>query len=205
MIATSVDVRGSSASPRTSAMAKASPIAGSTPEGEARSFKYTIVDCSLGRLLVGATKRGVCALSLGDDDSELIGALKDAYPTTKARRDDAALASWVAPIVRHLAGAGPNLQVPIDVNATAFQRRVWEELRAIPYGTTRTYLDLAIALDLPTAFRAVGHACATNPVAVLIPCHRVIRTDGGLGGYRWGLERKKALLARESCDVRREL
>src|SRR5947209_2768371 len=166
---TTIEVLGSRASQATDALAGPWRDPESAPTGAARSIRFSIVDCALGRLLVGATARGVCAVSLGDDDSELIRALQGDYPTTSARRDDEALAPWVGPIVRHLAGAEPDVRVPIDVDATPFQRRVWDELRAIPYGATRTYLDLAIALDLPTAFRAVGHACATNPVAVLIP------------------------------------
>src|SRR5215472_9486387 len=158
---------------------------------------YAVTDSALGRLLVGSTSRGVCAISLGDDDADLTAVLSEEYPEAMVGRDDAAFPKWVQPIVRHLAGAASDVKVPVDVRATDFQRRVWAELRAIPYGTTRTYRQVAEALGEPMAFRAVGHACATNPVAVVIPCHRVVRADGGLGGYRWGLQRKRALLARE--------
>jgi AraC family transcriptional regulator, regulatory protein of adaptative response / methylated-DNA-[protein]-cysteine methyltransferase len=158
---------------------------------------YAVTDSAIGRLLIGATSRGVCAISLGDNDADLAAVLRDEYPEAVIRRDDAAFPEWVTPIVRHLAGEQADLHVPVDVRATDFQDRVWAELRAIPYGTTRTYRQVAEALGEPMAFRAVGHACATNPVAVVIPCHRVVRADGGLGGYRWGLQRKRALLSRE--------
>jgi len=163
---------------------------------------YAITDSAVGRLLVGATSRGVCAISLGDDDADLAAVMREEYPEALVRRDDTAFPEWVTPIVRHLAGEESDLAVPVDVRATDFRHRVWAELRAIPYGTTRTYRQIAEALGEPMAFRAVGHACATNPVAVVIPCHRVVRADGGLCGYRWGLERKKALLARERETAR---
>ena len=127
----------------------------------------------------------------------LEAALRAEYPAAEVRRDDAGLNPWADDLIGHLDGRLPHLNLPIDVRATAFQRRVWQELLAIPYGGTKTYSEIARALGQPTAARAVARACATNPVAVLIPCHRVVREGGGLGGYRWGLERKKALLDRE--------
>lgn len=165
--------------------------------GKGMRIAYTIVDCALGLLLVGATERGVCAVSLGDDGERLGRVLREEYPAAEIQRDDVGLAGWVDPIVRHLAGEEPNLDLPIDVQATAFQRRVWEALRKIPYGQTRSYRAIAEELGQPTAFRAVARACATNPVAVVVPCHRVVRSDGSLGGYRWGLQRKAALLEQE--------
>jgi AraC family transcriptional regulator of adaptative response/methylated-DNA-[protein]-cysteine methyltransferase len=165
--------------------------------GPAVRIRYTVVSCPLGRLLLAATERGVCGVCLGDADGPLEAALRTEYPAAEVRRDDAGLNPWADDLLRHLDGRLPHLKLPIDVRATAFQRRVWQELLAIPYGDTRTYAEIAKALGQPTAARAVARACATNPVAVLIPCHRVVREGGALGGYRWGLERKKALLDRE--------
>jgi AraC family transcriptional regulator, regulatory protein of adaptative response / methylated-DNA-[protein]-cysteine methyltransferase len=159
---------------------------------------YTIVSSPLGRLLVGATERGISALYLGKDDAPLEAALRKEYPRAGIRRDRNGMQDWVGKILEHLRGHEPNLDLPTDVQATAFQRRVWEELRRIPYGTTRTYSHVARAIGRPTAIRAVARACATNPVSVVVPCHRVVREDGNLAGYRWGLERKRELLEHES-------
>jgi AraC family transcriptional regulator of adaptative response/methylated-DNA-[protein]-cysteine methyltransferase len=161
-------------------------------------MNYSIVVCPLGRLLVAATERGICALYLGSSDAELEAALGAEFPEAERRRDEAGLGEWTATLVKHLDGAQPSLDLALDIRATAFQRRVWEELRKIPYGGTRTYSEVARAIGRPTAARAVARACATNPVSVVIPCHRVVREDGGLGGYRWGLERKRALLETEA-------
>ncbi|MDR3576704.1 MAG: methylated-DNA--[protein]-cysteine S-methyltransferase [Anaerolineaceae bacterium] len=160
-------------------------------------INYTIVDSSLGRLLVAATARGICAVSFADDDSNLEVLLKSEYPAEAFQRDDLLFKTWVSAILDYLDGSQPHLDLPLDIQATAFQLRVWEELRGIPYGETRTYSQVAYAIGQPGAARAVGHACATNPAALVTPCHRVIRTDGGLGGYRWGLNRKQALLTKE--------
>lgn len=165
--------------------------------GRGMRISYTLSDSPLGRLLVGATERGVCAVSLGDDDAALEAALHREYPAAEITRDGDDLAAWVAPILRHLAGQQPRLDLPLDVQVTAFQRRVLDALRAIPYGTTRTYAEVARELGQPTATRAVARACATNPVAVVVPCHRVVGSDGKLTGYRWGIERKRALLDHE--------
>src|SRR5712692_2419199 len=159
---------------------------------------YTLVDSPLGRLLVAATARGVSAVYLGDSDPPLEAALRKEYPQAEIRRDTNGLSSWLRAIVRHLSGRQPSLDLPVDVQATAFQRRVWEALRAIPYGRTRSYSQIARALGRPKATRAVARACAANPVSVIVPCHRVVREDGGLAGYRWGLERKQALLEQET-------
>ena len=158
---------------------------------------YTIVACYLGRLMVAATERGICALCLADEDSTLEAFLVSEFPAAEITHDGAHLSEWMDTILSHLDGKKPHLDLPLDVQATAFQARVWEELRKIPYGETRTYAQVAEAIDQPTAIRAVGRACATNPVSIVTPCHRVIRSDGTLGGYRWGLDRKKALLERE--------
>jgi len=165
--------------------------------GSGMQISYTIADCSLGRVLVAATNRGVSAIYLGDQDEPLAAALRKEYPHAEISRSPEGNSQWVRAIVRHLAGAQPQLDLPTDVAATAFQRRVWEALRAIPFGTTRTYSEVARSLGRPSATRAVARACATNPTSIVVPCHRVIRTDGSLGGYRWGLHRKQLLLEQE--------
>lgn len=165
--------------------------------GRGMRIGYTIVDCSLGRLLVAATARGICAVSLGDTDGELAAALAEEYPAAVIQRDDDDFHPWVQTILDYLNGQHPNLNLPLDVQATAFQRRVWQALQAIPYGSTRTYSQLAGDLGQPTATRAVARACATNPVSLVVPCHRAVGADGSLRGYRWGIERKRALLEQE--------
>lgn len=175
---------------------------GMTPAQYRRGAKglrivYTVVQCPLGRLLVSATEKGICAVRLGDSDRELEADLASEYRFAEIHRDDESLRSWVEQLLDHLKGDRPHIDLPLDVQATAFQRRVWEELRKIPYGSTRSYGDVARAIGRPTATRAVARAIATNPVAVVIPCHRVVREDKSLGGYRWGVERKRALLERE--------
>ena len=167
--------------------------------GAGMQIHYTIVGSPLGRLLVAATERGISALYLGKDDGPLESSLRKEYPRAEIQRDRNGLEGWVGKILEHLRGREPNLDLPTDVQATAFQRRVWEELRRIPYGTTRTYSQVARAIGKPKAIRAVARACATNPVSVVVPCHRVVREDGNLAGYRWGLERKLALLEHESA------
>ena len=165
--------------------------------GRGMRIGYTVVDCPLGRLLVAATDRGICAVSLGDSDAGLEAALLAEYPAADIRRDDGGLGEWIDVLLRHLNGDQPHLHLPLDVQATGFQGRVWVQLRAIPYGDVRTYGQIARAMGRPTAARAVGRACATNPVALVIPCHRAVGEDGSLTGYRWGLERKRLLLERE--------
>lgn len=165
--------------------------------GVGMDIRYTIADSPLGRLLVAATERGICAVYLGDDDARLEAELAAEFHTAALRREAVGLDVWVAAIVRHLDGQQPHLDLPLDVRATAFQQRVWETLRAIPYGETRTYRAIAESLGQPGAARAVGRACATNPVSLVIPCHRAVGEDGKLHGYRWGVERKQALLERE--------
>ena len=160
-------------------------------------IRYATVNSPLGRLLVAATPRGICAVCLGDSDARLRAALSGEYPKAEIRQDASALAQWLKGILNYLKGDTSRLDLPVDVVATAFQRRVWEELRRIPYGSTRSYKQVARAIGRPRAARAVARACATNPVSLVVPCHRVVREDGGLGGYRWGLKRKQALLAGE--------
>lgn len=165
--------------------------------GAGMHIRYTISECPLGYLLVGATERGLCAVSLGDSPAAVEQWLQTDYPQAELEQADAGLATAVDQLLRHLAGELPHLDLPLDVQATAFQLRVWEALRQIPYGQTRSYAQVAQALGEPTAARAVARACATNRVALVIPCHRVVRGDGDLSGYRWGVDRKAALLATE--------
>jgi AraC family transcriptional regulator of adaptative response/methylated-DNA-[protein]-cysteine methyltransferase len=165
--------------------------------GRGAAIRYTVAASPLGALLVAATVRGVCRISLGDGATALARDLRAEFPAATIRRDTGTLNGWVEHILRHLEGRAPHLELPLDIRATAFQQRVWAELGKIPYGRTRSYLAVARAIGRPRAVRAVARACATNPVCFVIPCHRVIRDDGALGGYRWGLARKRALLDRE--------
>ena len=167
--------------------------------GAGMRMHYTVVPCPLGLLLVAATERGICAINLGDADDTLADGLKREYPAAAITRDDSGLDTAVEAIIRHLHGQEPHLDLPLDVQATAFQWRVWEALQAIPYGSTRSYGEIARAIGQPTAARAVAQACATNRVALAIPCHRVVRENGEAGGYRWGIERKRTLLAQEQA------
>ena len=175
---------------------------GMTPAAYKRGGKnsmigYIITGSPLGRMLVAATEKGVCAVRFGDSEKKLEVELRREYPQAGIRRNDSTLRRWVNDLLKHLGGGLPNLNLPLDVQTTAFQRRVWEELRRIPYGTTRSYSQIAEAIGQPKAVRAVARACATNPAAVLIPCHRVVRQDGSAGGYRWGIRRKEFLLRQE--------
>ncbi|MEO8286721.1 MAG: bifunctional DNA-binding transcriptional regulator/O6-methylguanine-DNA methyltransferase Ada [Chloroflexota bacterium] len=165
--------------------------------GEGMTITYTIADSSLGRLLVGATEHGICAVGLSDSDDALLASLRSEYPAAHLKEDAAALQEWANDIVCSLEERRPQLDLPLDVQGTPFQERVWQSLRTIPYGTTRSYSEVAEAIGQPSAVRAVARACATNHVALVIPCHRVVRGDGSLGGYKWGIDRKEALLARE--------
>jgi AraC family transcriptional regulator of adaptative response/methylated-DNA-[protein]-cysteine methyltransferase len=166
--------------------------------GAGMKIHYATSACALGRILVAATERGISALFLGDADAPLERALRDEFPNAEIRRATNGMKHWMDEILRHIEGKRPQLDLPIDVVATAFQRRVWEALRRIPYGSTRTYSQIARQLGKPNAVRAVARACATNPASVVIPCHRVVRTDGALAGYRWGLKFKRALLEKEN-------
>ena len=156
---------------------------------------YALVETSLGTLLVAATARGVCRIVFGDQRSGARepAALRDLH------RDDAKLAPFAAAIADYVDGRATSLDLPLDVRGSEFRRRVWDALAAIPRGATRSYADVARAIGMPRAARAVANACGANPVAVAIPCHRVVASDGGIGGYRWGIERKRALLAREGA------
>ena len=163
----------------------------------AASIRYTLADSPLGRMLIAATDRGICAIQFARTDSELIEGLKREFPFATRKSDDSALKPWVTSLIHHMRDRGRDSSLPLDIRATAFQRRVWIYLQSIPFGETKSYSQVAEAIGQPTAQRAVARACATNPVAVAIPCHRVVREDGSMGGYRWGIERKKTLLEME--------
>lgn len=174
--------------------------------GAGARIDYVITPTSLGLLLVGATDRGICAVSLGDDAKALEAALEREYPAAnreKVTDVSSSLGGWVREIVAAVDGNASRPDVPLDVQATAFQWKVWRELQKIPFGETRSYSDVAKAIGSPGAVRAVASACANNRVAVVIPCHRVVRQTGSLGGYRWGVERKQRLLAKERATRER--
>src|SRR5438034_983622 len=154
--------------------------------GRGRRIAFTVVPCPLGRLLVAATERGICRIGVGAGAEELAAGLRAEFPAAEIRRDRGPLRRWVGAIRRHLEGRAPHLDLPLDVRATAFQRAVWEALRKIPYGSTRSYAEIARAIGRPRATRAVARACATNPAAIVIPCHRVVRADGAPGGNGGG-------------------
>ena len=166
--------------------------------GKGMVIRFGTVASPLGRLLVGATDRGLCAVALGDDDVQLEASLRSEYPAATIERGLEGLGEPVAALVRYLGGADALCGVPTDIRGTAFQQRVWEALRAIPYGQTRSYAQVAAAIGRPSAARAVARACATNPVALVVPCHRVVGSGGSLRGYRWGTARKQALLDQEA-------
>ncbi|MGA9305779.1 MAG: bifunctional DNA-binding transcriptional regulator/O6-methylguanine-DNA methyltransferase Ada [Candidatus Sulfotelmatobacter sp.] len=163
----------------------------------AATVRYAIADSPLGRMLVAATDKGVCAIQFARSDGELIEGLKREFPFAVRKPDQSGLQAWVETLLATMTGHESNAALPLDIRATAFQRRVWTYLQSIPFGATRSYSQVAKAIGRPSASRAVARACATNPVAVAIPCHRVVRKDGDASGYRWGVDRKKALLEME--------
>ena len=165
--------------------------------GRGAAIRYSVVPSPLGTLLVAATERGICKIALGDSAATLERDLRREFPAARITSDTGRMDAWVQSILAHLAGTEPHLDLPLDIRATAFQQKVWAVLRKIPYGSTRSYQAVARAIGSPNATRAVARACATNPVALVIPCHRVVREDGQPGGYRWGVEKKEALLKRE--------
>lgn len=167
----------------------------------AATVRYAIADSPLGRMLVAATDKGVCAIQFATTDDELIEGLKHEFPFALRKPDQGGLQAWVETLLATMTGHESNAALPLDIRATAFQRRVWTYLQSIPFGATRSYSQVAKAIGRPSASRAVARACATNPVAVAIPCHRVVRKDGDASGYRWGMERKKALLQIEQRGV----
>jgi AraC family transcriptional regulator, regulatory protein of adaptative response / methylated-DNA-[protein]-cysteine methyltransferase len=169
--------------------------------GQGLQISHATLETPFGRVVVGATDRGICFIRFGDDAEELVTQLKaefrnaDVNPMAAPYHPD--FARWVEALSRHLEGEQPQLDLPLDIRATAFQMRVWRYLQSIPYGSVESYAEVAAGIGRPTAARAVARACATNPVAIAIPCHRVIRGTGELGGYRWGLDRKRTLIDRE--------
>jgi AraC family transcriptional regulator, regulatory protein of adaptative response / methylated-DNA-[protein]-cysteine methyltransferase len=164
-------------------------------------IRYLCADSPLGRMLIAATDRGICAIQFARTDGELLEGLKREFPFAARKRDEGKLQSWAKTLVRQLHGKKLDDSLPLDIRATAFQRRVWTYLQTIPFGATQSYSQVAKGIGQPRATRAVARACATNPVAVAVPCHRVVREDGSMGGYRWGIERKKALLGMEQRGV----
>jgi AraC family transcriptional regulator of adaptative response/methylated-DNA-[protein]-cysteine methyltransferase len=184
--------------------AAAAGVLGMTPTsfrsgGSGTSMHFAVGECSLGSVLVAATDKGVCAILLGDDPEALVRDLQDRFPNAQLVGGDRDFERLVAKVVGLVEAPALGLDLPLDVRGTAFQQRVWQALRDIPAGSTASYTDIARLIGAPKAVRGVAQACAANPVAVAIPCHRVVRTDGTLAGYRWGVERKRALLARESA------
>ena len=166
--------------------------------GEQTRIHYLTTKCALGHMLVAATDKGICKISFGESAATLEHSFRKEFPAANIERGGTNLKVWTRSILRHLNGHQPRLDLPLDVRATAFQSRVWIALRSIPYGQTRSYKQISKAVGRPGAIRAVARACATNNIAVLIPCHRVVRENGNLAGYRWGLKRKRALLAKEN-------
>jgi AraC family transcriptional regulator of adaptative response/methylated-DNA-[protein]-cysteine methyltransferase len=166
--------------------------------GANAEIRFAIGECSLGSILVARSERGVCAILLGDDPDALARDLQDKFPRATLIGGDAGFEELVAKVVGFVEAPGLGLDLPLDVQGTAFQQRVWQALREIPAGMTASYTEIAGRIGSPKSVRAVAHACAMNTLAVAIPCHRVVRNDGGLSGYRWGVERKRALLQREA-------
>jgi AraC family transcriptional regulator of adaptative response/methylated-DNA-[protein]-cysteine methyltransferase len=172
--------------------------------GQGETIRYTIVATWLGWALVAATERGICMTALGDDRARLEADLRRRFPAAELVAADAALAGWAGRVVHYITRPGEQLDLPLDIRGTAFQAQVSRALQKIPPGQTATYLGIAEALGRPRAVRAVAQACASNKLAVLVPCHRVVRSDGDLAGYRWGVERKRALLEREQASAKAE-
>jgi len=183
--------------------AESAQVLGTTPTrfrsgGSGAAIRFAVGECSLGSILVAATDKGVCAILLGDKPEALVRELEDRFPKATLIGGDKDFEQWVAKVVGFVEAPALGLDLPLDVRGTAFQQRVWQALRKIPAGATVTYSQIAQRIGLPKAVRAVAQACASNAIAVAIPCHRVVRNDGSLSGYRWGVERKRALLDREA-------
>ncbi|MGJ7507022.1 bifunctional DNA-binding transcriptional regulator/O6-methylguanine-DNA methyltransferase Ada [Variovorax sp. GT1P44] len=183
--------------------AQSNEMLGMTPTawragGADTEIRFAIGECALGAILVAQSGRGVCAIALGDDPDALVRDLQDQFPRARLVGGDAGFEQLVAKVVGFVEAPGLGLDLPLDVRGTAFQQRVWQALREIPVGTTASYSDIAQRIGAPKSVRAVAQACGANTLAVAIPCHRVVRSDGGLSGYRWGVERKSALLQREA-------
>lgn len=171
--------------------------------GGGETIRFAVGECSLGSILVAATEKGICTIALGDEPERLMRALEDRFPKAELAGGEPEFESLVARVVGLVEAPALGHDLPLDIRGTAFQQRVWQALRELPVGETASYRGIAAAIGSPKASRAVASACAANPLAVAIPCHRVVRSDGALGGYRWGVERKQALLAREASLDRR--
>lgn len=184
--------------------ATSADVLGMTPTnfragGSGASIRFAVGECSLGSIVVAATDKGVCAILLGDEPDALLRDLQDRFPQARLIGGDKAFEQWVSKVVGLVEAPALGLDLPLDLRGTAFQQRVWQALREIPAGATASYSDIAKRIGAPKAVRAVAQACASNALAVAIPCHRVVRNDGGLSGYRWGVARKRALLEREAA------
>src|SRR2546423_961082 len=164
----------------------------------ATPIRYSFTESPIGRMIIAATDKGICSIQFADSEEELEQGLKQEFPYAVRRRDDEGLTQLADQVVQRISGVEPSSSLPLDIQATAFQRRVWSHLQSIAFGKTQSYSQVAKAIRRPSAVRAVARACATNPVAIAIPCHRVLRSNGDLGGYRWGMGRKKALLEIEA-------
>lgn len=185
--------------------ATASEVLGMTPTdfrsgGEGTSIRFAVAECSLGSILVATTEKGVCAILLGDDPERLVRDLQDRFPKARLIGGDTGFEQLVSSVVGFVEAPGSGLNLPLDIRGTVFQRRVGQALREIPAGSTTTYAKIAQRIGAPKALRAVAQACASNAIAVAIPCHRVVRSNGALSGYRWGVKRKRALLDREAAS-----
>ena len=181
---------------------KSDQMLGMTPSryragGVGARIRFALGECSLGSILVASSDKGICAILLGEDPDMLLRDLQDRFPRAKLIGGDAGFEELIAKVVGFVEAPALGLDLPLDVRGTAFQQRVWQALREIPVGSTASYLDIARRIGAPKSVRAVARACGANALAVAIPCHRVVRSDGGLSGYRWGVERKRALLTRE--------
>lgn len=184
--------------------ANSTQMLGMTPSkfragGVNATIRFALGECSLGSFLVAATGKGVCAILLGDDPDAMLHELQDRFPQAQLIGGDADFEEYVAKVLGFIEAPATGLDLPLDIRGTAFQQKVWQALRAIPAGSTVSYSDIAERLGLPKSVRAVAGACAANPIAIAIPCHRVVRKDGGLSGYYWGIERKRTLLQREGA------
>ncbi|HEU4417006.1 MAG TPA: bifunctional DNA-binding transcriptional regulator/O6-methylguanine-DNA methyltransferase Ada [Candidatus Angelobacter sp.] len=166
-------------------------------KGQGVTVRFTITSTELGKLLIATTERGVCAVRFGESDAALLRELKNDFAAAEIARDDEGLKALAAQVAGLLSGAPVSQNIPLDIQGTAFQQMVWQELRRIPRGETRSYSDVATSIGRPKAVRAVATACASNPVALVVPCHRVVQKNGGLAGYRWGVKRKTSLLGKE--------
>lgn len=181
---------------------KSAKVLGMTPTefragGSGQTIEFAVGTCSLGAILVAASSKGVCAIILGDDPETLVRDIQDRFPNALLRAGDTRFEQWMAKVIGFVEEPRQGLDLPLDIRGTAFQQRVWQVLNKIPVGSTLSYAQVAAEIGQPNAARAVARACASNSLALAIPCHRVVRTDGGLSGYRWGIERKSALLNRE--------